>query len=104
MTKPIRHYVSEIISLPTINKRRAALLDVPEHERDNVKILVVEHFEKQACLKQQLHKIDQQGRYARQTGLSKSECPFVKQDGKFRNAWLKGWDDEDSNIKLRLGR
>lgn len=104
MVKQLRHYVGEIISLPDIEQRRAALAKVPTRERDNVKQLVIEHFEKKACLKQQIHKIEQQGRYARQTGQDRKSCPYIKQNGKLRNAWLKGWDDENGDIKLKLGR
>jgi len=104
MTKSTRHYASEIISLPTIEERRAALLKVPVSDRERVKQTVIEHFEKKVFLKQQLHDIEQQGRYARQTGLSKSECPYVKQGGKLRASWLSGWESENSEIKQKLGR
>lgn len=104
MTKQVRHYASEIISLPNKELRQQALQEVPEELREVVRVTVIDHFTKKACFKNHLNAVNQQGCYARQTGISKSECPFHKQGGQLRKSWLNGWENEDNEITLQLGR
>jgi len=46
-----RHYAAEIIILPTLEQRRAALANVPEIWRSWVKEYVIYHFHKLHCLR-----------------------------------------------------
>lgn len=51
MLKRPRFYAADILALPTVDQRRAALDLVPEPLRDWVAFYVRDHFEKQRCLR-----------------------------------------------------
>lgn len=102
--KRIRHYVEDILVLDSRETRCKALSNVPGAIRDDVEYMVRDHYLKQASLKKHLEGVKQRGHYARQTGLSASDCPYQESKSPFRKVWMEGWNDENRNINQTLGR